>query len=632
MTHQGTNQVSTPGTQPIAKHRTHTCGELRPEHSGTEVVLMGWVNACRNLGGLVFVDLRDHHGVTQIVVNPETAFFNEAALLRNESVVQFKGKVLRRQGAINSKIPSGEIEVSASFMKVESPSEILPFQVANNDREEGEDLRLKYRFLDLRTEKMQRNIKLRSQVIHFLRNTMTDMGFTEFQTPILTSSSPEGARDFLVPSRVHPGKFYALPQAPQQFKQLLMCSGFDRYFQIAPCFRDEDARADRSPGEFYQLDIEMAFATQDEVFAAVEKVMIDTFTTFSKKPIRQVPFPRIPYNEAMEKYGSDKPDLRFGLEWLSAEKFFDGSETHDEPTSFAPFKKAIETGAFLRVLLAPGAGSQSRKFFDEADALAKAQGLGGLPWLSFKDGEWKGSVAKLLTDKEKTALKDKLNLQSGDALFFLIGPEKDKGTAAKRKAQNIGGKLRNWVADKLGMRESNDWAFCWIVDFPFYEFNEDENKIDFCHNPFSMPQGGLEALNSSDPLSVLAFQYDIVCNGVELSSGAIRNHSREIMQRAFELAGYTEEDITSKFPALWNAFAYGAPPHGGVAPGVDRIVMLLLDEPNIREIIAFPLNQKAQDLLMNAPNSVSERQLHDVHVKILPPLEKKQSKEGLEIG
>lgn len=588
--------------------RTHTCGQLNATHVGVDVTLMGWVNACRNLGGLVFVDLRDYHGVTQVVVNPGVAFFDTAASLRNESVIEVKGKVIRRQGAVNTKIPTGEIEVVADALRVESPSEILPFQVAHNTHDESEDTRLKYRFLDLRTERMQRNIKMRSQVIHHLRNTMTDLGFMEFQTPILTSSSPEGARDFLVPSRTHPGKFYALPQAPQQFKQLLMCSGFDRYFQIAPCFRDEDARADRSPGEFYQLDIEMAYATQDDVFDTVEKVMIDTFTKFSSRKIQKTPFPRIPFKEALDKYGSDKPDLRFELIWTNVEDIF-------ASTGLGFFKQALAGGGFLRAVRVPGVAAQSRKFFDEAEGYAKETGLGGLPYATWKDGEWKGSVAKGLSEAEKAGLLSCLGLQNGDGVFFLLGPA-GQNAAQRLKTQTLGGKVRLWLAEKLGLRSKDEWAFCWIVDFPFYEWNEDEGRIDFCHNPFSMPQGGLEALDAQEPLDILAYQYDIVCNGVELSSGAIRNHRRDIMKKAFALAGYTEDDIQSKFPALWNAFSYGAPPHGGIAPGVDRIVMLLLDEPNIREIIAFPLNQKAQDLLMNAPNHVNEKQLRDVHVKL----------------
>jgi aspartyl-tRNA synthetase len=589
-------------------NRSQTCGALRESHIGSEVTLMGWVHVKRNLGGLLFIDLRDHHGITQVVIHPSAPYFEEANNVRSESVVQVSGKVVKRE-SVNSKIPTGDIEVMVSAFRVESPSEILPFPVAHNSKVEHEDTRLKYRFLDLRTEKMHRNIVFRSQVVRYIRERMHDYGFQEFQTPILTSSSPEGARDFIVPSRVHPGKFYALPQAPQQFKQLLMCSGFDRYFQIAPCFRDEDPRADRAPGEFYQLDIEMAFATQDEVLGTVEKLMIDIFSKFSQRPFLAKPFLRIPYREAMARFGSDKPDLRFACEMQGVEEVFANTE-------FTVFKNTLASGGMLRAMVVPGAGDQSRKFFDEADAVAKASGLGGLPWLGFKDGEWKGSFAKTLSDAEKQALISRLSLKSGDGLLFVIG-KNEKGTFQG------GGRVRSWVADKLNLRR-DEWAFCWIVDFPMFEWNDEDQKVDFSHNPFSMPQGGIEALNSKNPLEIYAWQYDLVCNGVELSSGAIRNHRRDIMKRAFEVAGYDERTVETKFPALWNAFAYGAPPHGGIAPGVDRMIMLLLDEPNIREVISFPLNGKAQDLLMGAPSEVTEKQMRDVHISIRKPAEKPQ--------
>jgi aspartyl-tRNA synthetase len=582
--------------------RTHTCGELNAKAIGQTVRLMGFAHAVRNLGGLLFIDLRDHHGITQVVIHPEQPFFTAASELRAESVIAVQGTVRIRE-SINSKIPTGEIEIICDHFELESPSEILPFPVAHNPKEESEDTRLKYRFLDLRTEKMHRNIVFRSQFIHYLRNKMVELGFLEFQTPILTSSSPEGARDFLVPSRLHPGQFYALPQAPQQFKQLLMCSGFDRYFQIAPCFRDEDARADRSPGEFYQLDVEMAFATQEEIFTVIEKLMVDLFTRFSDRPILRSPFPRIPYKTALETYGSDKPDLRFGLDMVDVSTVF-------QSTSFEVFQKILQAPrGVLRAIRIPQGAAQSRKFFDDAQSQARTFGLGGLPYLSLKDGEWKGSLLKQTSDTERTQLASVLNIENGDAVVFIAGED-------SRSVLSLGGKMRNWMADTLKVEKKHGWAFCWIVDFPFYEWNEDEQKIDFCHNPFSMPQGGLDALASRDPLEILAYQYDIVCNGVELSSGAIRNHRRDIMKRAFEIAGYSEEDIQHRFPALWNAFSFGPPPHGGIAPGVDRMIMLLLDEPNIRQVIAFPLNQKGQDLMMNAPAPVKDKQLRDVHLQI----------------
>jgi aspartyl-tRNA synthetase len=593
-------------TQGSTQLRTHTCGVLSVNHIGHSATLYGWVHVKRNLGGLIFIDLRDNFGITQIVVNPTAQFFETASQLRNETVIKVSGDVIKRQGAVNPNLKTGEIELVAQSLEIESVSQILPFQVHTDTKNEGEDFRLKHRFLDLRSERMHKNILMRSQVIHFLRNKMVDLGFTEFQTPILTSSSPEGARDYLVPSRVYPGKFYALPQAPQQFKQLLMCSGFDKYFQIAPCFRDEDARADRSPGEFYQLDVEMSFVSQEDVFQTIEKVMVDLFKTFSTKKFKWETFPRIPYATSLLKYGSDKPDLRFDLEMVSVEHIF-------ENTGFKLFSGILETQGIIRAIKIPGAATQSRKFFDDLESKAKEFGLGGCPWLARAGSEWKGSLSKPLSDSEKDSLLKEMNLADGDAVVFVMGQNKHDSLA------KLGGKLRVAIAEKLNLIAQNEWAFCWIVDFPFYEWNEDEGKVDFCHNPFSMPQGGLEALNSKEPLSILAYQYDIVCNGIELSSGAIRNHKRDVMIRAFEIAGYGLDEIKSKFSALFEAFDFGAPPHGGIAPGIDRMLMLLLDESNIREVIAFPLNQKAYDPLMNAPNFANPKQLTDVHLKIVTP-------------
>jgi aspartyl-tRNA synthetase len=599
------NSFERPAEQNTSTHlRSHHCGELSVNHIQKTATLMGWVHVKRNLGGLIFIDLRDHYGITQVVINPSQNFFEQAAGLRHESVICVTGTVIRRQGAVNKNLKTGEIELVAQKFKIESESQILPFQINVDTKNEGEDFRLKYRFLDLRNERMQKNILLRSKVIHFLRNKMVSLGFTEFQTPILTSSSPEGARDYLVPSRVYPGKFYALPQAPQQFKQLLMCSGFDKYFQIAPCFRDEDARADRSPGEFYQLDVEMSFVSQEDVFQTIEKVMVELFSKFSQKKLQNDKFPRIPFAESLLKYGSDKPDIRFGLEMISVEHLFKNTE-------FKVFQNILNSGGIIRCIRIPNAASQPRKFFDDVESQAKELGLGGCPWLSFQNNEWKGSLSKQFSENEKTELKNYLNLENGDAIIFIMGDNKHYKTG------KIGGKIRTFIAEKIGLIPKDIWAFCWIVDFPFFEWNEDEGKVDFCHNPFSMPQGGLEALNSQEPLSVLAYQYDIVCNGVELSSGAIRNHKRDVMTRAFEIAGYGIDEIKSKFPALFEAFDYGAPPHGGIAPGIDRMVMLLLDESNIREVIAFPLNQKAYDPLMNAPHAATEKQLADIHLKVV---------------
>ncbi len=592
-------------------YRTHTCNDLRASDAGQTVRISGWVHRVRDHGQLVFVDVRDHYGVTQIVANSDNPMFDTAQRLKNESVITVTGTATARDAAtVNKELPTGEIEVVVDQLHVESVADVLPMQV-NSDVEFPESTRLTYRFLDMRREKLHQNIVLRSKVISSLRRRMTDQGFLEYQTPILTASSPEGARDYLVPSRVHPGKFYALPQAPQMFKQLLMVSGFDKYFQVAPCFRDEDARADRSPGEFYQLDIEMSFVTQEDVFAAIEPVLSGTFAEFSDWKIianADGTFPRITYDDAMLKYGSDKPDLRNPLLIADVGDIWEGSE-------FSIFNNVIKSGGVVRGVPAPGCADKPRSFFDNMIELAKAHGAKGLAYIGFDaDGAGKGPIAKFLSPEKTAALKERLGLVNGDAVFFSSGAVLDAAT--------IAGKVRTALGEQLNLIEQGVFKFCWVVDFPYYEWNEDDKKIDFSHNPFSMPQGGLEVLQNAktdaDLLAIKAFQYDIVCNGVELSSGAIRNHKPEIMVKAFEIAGYTQADIESKFAALFNAFKYGAPPHGGLAPGVDRMVMLLADEPNIREVICFPMNQQAQDLLMQAPNVADEKQLRELHLQLSP--------------
>ncbi|QLE72879.1 aspartate--tRNA ligase [Streptomyces rectiverticillatus] len=585
------------------RYRSHTCGELRAADVDTDVRLSGWLHNRRDLGGILFIDLRDHHGLVQLVARPGTPANEALSHLTKETVVRIDGKVVSR-GAdnVNPELPTGEIEVEVSAVEVLGAAEPLPFTI-NAEDGVNEERRLEYRFLDLRRERMHSNIMLRSAVISSIREKMTNLGFNELATPILSATSPEGARDFLVPSRLHAGKFYALPQAPQQFKQLLMIAGFDRYFQIAPCFRDEDARADRSPGEFYQLDVEMSFVEQEDVFQVIEKVMTDLFEEFGNGRHVTSPFPRIPFREAMLKYGSDKPDLRAKLELTDVSDVFEGSE-------FKAF-----AGKHVRALAVPATGDQPRKFFDGLGDYAVEQGAKGLAWVRVGEGNaLTGPIAKFLTEENVKALAERLGLEPGHAIFF--------GAGEFDEVSKIMGAVRVEAAKRAGHFEENVFRFCWIVDFPMFEKNEDTGQIEFSHNPFSMPQGGLEALNTMDPLDILAWQYDIVCNGTELSSGAIRNHEPDVMYKAFEIAGYSKEEVEKEFGGMLRAFKFGAPPHGGIAPGVDRIVMLLADEPNIRETIAFPLNGNAQDLLMGAPSEVDEARLKELHLSIRKPVVK----------
>jgi len=592
-------------------YRTHTCGQLRRENVDQTVRLSGWVHRKRDHGNLLFVDVRDHYGITQCVLDTSSKLFAAVEGFRPESVITVTGRVVARIAeTVNSKLPTGEIEVRVDEVTLQSASEVLPFQVAQEE-DYPEDMRLKYRFLDLRSERLHANIVLRSNVIASIRRRMIEQGFTEFQTPILTSSSPEGARDYLVPSRLHPGKFYALPQAPQQFKQLLMVSGFDRYFQIAPCFRDEDARADRSPGEFYQLDFEMSFVTQEDVFDAIEPVLAGVFREFARgRKVDDGRFPRIPYDESMLKYGSDKPDLRNPLVIADVTSVFAGSD-------FKVFSGIAAAGGTVRAIPAPKTADRPRSFFDKMNAWAQGEGAPGLGYIVFEGDQAKGPIAKFLDAERMTKLKATAGVGPGDAVFFVA----DKKPLAAAK---LAGAARRKLGEELELIAPGEFRFCWIVDFPMYELDEETGKVDFSHNPFSMPQGGLEALTTKDPLTIKAYQYDIVCNGVELSSGAIRNHLPEIMYKAFEIAGYTQADVETRFGGMLNAFKFGAPPHGGSAPGIDRIVMLLADEPNIREVVAFPMTQGAVDLLMQAPNSVDPARLKELHIKHdLPPVKKK---------
>jgi aspartyl-tRNA synthetase len=595
-------------------YRTHTCGALRKSDVGAQVKLSGWVHRRRDHGNLLFVDLRDHYGITQLVYTNEAAFLDTASRTSNESVVTVTGKVVARgTDAVNSNLPTGEVEVVVESFTVESPADMLPLQVNDDEKDFPENIRLKYRFLDLRREKIHNNIILRSKIIQRLREQMHAQGFLEFQTPILTSSSPEGARDYLVPSRVHPGHFYALPQAPQQYKQLLMVSGFDRYFQIAPCFRDEDARADRSPGEFYQLDIEMSYVTQADVFAAIEPVLANVFKEFGKgKKITAAPFPHITYRESMLKYGNDKPDLRNPLIITDVTEAFRGS-------GFGIFASQIEKGAVVRAIPAPKTSTNPRSFFDKLNDWARELGYPGIGYIVFEEnGTAKGPIAKNLDEARIAQIKQITGAQNGDSVFFSCGKADN--------AAKLAGLARTELANQLSLIEKDCFKFCWVVDFPYFEWNEDEKKIDFSHNPFSMPQGGMEALEKADKaanrdeelLKLLAFQYDIVCNGVELSSGAIRNHRPDIMYKAFGIVGYGKEVVDERFGAMIRAFHFGAPPHGGLAPGVDRMVMLLADEPNIREVIAFPMNQQAEDLLMGAPAAADPKHLRELYLQLAP--------------
>ena len=590
----------------MKKYRTHNCNQLTTKEDGTDVILSGWINKKRDHGNLLFIDIRDHYGITQCIIDKDNSFFGKLEKLQLETVITVNGLVKKRSPeTINKELNTGSIEVKILSFDVIGVCNELPLPVFT-DQEYSEEIRLKYRFLDLRRKKIHENMILRSKVISFIRNEMSKLDFLEFQTPILTSSSPEGARDFLVPSRLNPGKFYALPQAPQQFKQLIMISGFDKYFQIAPCFRDEDARSDRSPGEFYQLDIEMSFVTQEDVFEVVEKLLTKIFTKFSSKSLLNEKFPRIPYEEAMLKYGSDKPDLRNPLVIKDVTEIF----LRDD-VKFEIFKKFVKSGSFVRCIVTKNTKDKPRSFFDSLDKWAKDEGSGGLAYFTLEKNEkisGKGPVGKFFSEESLLEIMKLTNAEVGDSIFFACGK--------KNEVEKITSLARDKICDDLDLLEKEKFAFCWVVDYPMFEFDENEKNIKFSHNPFSMPQGDLNKLDLSDPLKIKAFQYDIVCNGIELSSGAIRNHIPELMYKLFKISGYSKKDVDEKFSGMINALSYGAPPHGGIAPGIDRIVMLLANEKNIREVTMFPMNQNAQDLMMNAPSKVSENQLKELNIAL----------------
>ena len=592
----------------MSKYRTHTCGELNINNKGEEVLLSGWVNKKRDHGNLLFVDLRDNYGITQCVIDNKNELFNKIEKIPLETVVQFKGLVVAREKeTVNKDINTGDIEIQILKFEILGTTKELPLPVFS-DQEYSEEIRLKYRFLDLRRNKIHKNINLRSKVISFIRKEMESYGFLEFQTPILTSSSPEGARDFLVPSRLNPGKFYALPQAPQQFKQLIMVSGFDKYFQIAPCFRDEDARADRSPGEFYQLDIEMSFIDQNDIFNVIEKLFVNLFTKFSNKKIMNKKFPNISYFDSMRKYGTDKPDLRNPLEISDLTKIFER-----EDVKFEIFKKLVKQGSIVRAIITKKTNNKPRSFFENIDKWAKNEGSNGLAYFTFEEQNGKilgkGPIGKFFSSNACQEIIKTCNAEIGDSIFFASGK--------KNNVEKILSLARDKIASDLNLINENQFAFCWIVDYPMYEIDEKTGNIKFSHNPFSMPQGDISKLNFNKPLDIKAYQYDIVCNGIELSSGAIRNHIPELMYKLFAVVGYDKKSVDDNFRGMINALSYGAPPHGGIAPGIDRIVMLLANEKNIREVTMFPMNQNAQDLMMNAPSKVKDNQLNELNLKLI---------------